>query len=421
MVSNSLPSRRAWLQSRGAATACALIVTALLLVTPGRAENKAQKGEHWVGTWASSPQPVEHTSMLPNATSAGITLRQVVHVSVGGKKIRLRFSNTFGSTPLTLGSVHVATAKSGGAIEEGTDEQITFRGRESGTIPAGAVLYSDSLAFDLRPLSNLAVTMQLSRSPEGATTHEGARAISYWTQGNVVSAGELPVAQMVEHWYFLNGVDVVGRKSAAAVAVLGDSITDGKNSTTNANLRWTDELAKRLQRDSRTRNIGVLNEGIGGNRLLQDGLGPNALARLDRDVFTQSARRWVVVFEGVNDLGTCEKECDLESLVPEMIAAYEQIVLRAHSQGLRVYGATLTPFGGSFYDGPGREEARQRLNSWMRTSGAFDAVVDFDAALRDPENPARLFVSADSGDHLHPNDTGYKMLGDAIDLKLFAH
>jgi len=251
--------------------------------------------------------------------------------------------------------------------------------------------------------------------------HAGSRATSYWIDGNAVSAGELPTAQTVEHWYFLNGVDAVGRKPAAAVVVLGDSITDGKNSTTNGNRRWTDELAKRLQENSRTKNIGVLNEGIGGNRLLQDGLGPSALARLDRDVLTQTGVRWVVVFEAVNDLGTCGNGCALESLVSAMIAADEQIVLRAHSQGLRVYGATVAPFGGSFYDHPGREEARQKLNSWIRTSGEFDAVLDFDAALRDPEEAARLSAKTDSGDHLHPNDTGYKVIADAIDLKLFAH
>lgn len=282
-------------------------------------------------------------------------------------------------------------------------------------------MYSDPLEFDLRPLSDLAVTIRLKGSPVALTTHSGARATSYLVQGDLMTAADLPSGQPVDHWYFLNGVDVATRDSAASVVVLGDSITDGKNSTTNENRRWTDELARRLSVNVPTADIGVLNEAIGGNRLLHDGLGPNALSRLDRDVLTQTGARWIVVFEGVNDIGTCTKECNLDSVSQEIIGAYEQIIVRTHSQGKRVYGATITPFGASFYASPGAERARQAVNNWIRTSGRFDAVIDFDAVIRDAKNPSNLSDIADSGDHLHPADAGYKAMGDSIDLKLFEH
>jgi lysophospholipase L1-like esterase len=235
-----------------------------------------------------------------------------------------------------------------------------------------------------------------------------------------VSAPELPSAQTVDHWYFLNGVDVLTRNSSAAVVVLGDSITDGRGSTTNGNGRWPDELARRLHGNKHTANVGVLNEGIGGNRLLRDGLGPNALARLDRDVLSQTGVRWLVVFEGVNDIGTCTGTCDLDSTTKDIIAAYQQIILRAHSHSMRVYGATITPFAGHSYSAPEAERARQTVNQWIRTTGHFDAVIDFDAVTRDPNNPSQLSARADSGDRLHPADAGYKIMADSINLKLFA-
>ena len=256
------------------------------------------------------------------------------------------------------------------------------------TIPAGALVYSDPLEFDLSPLSDLAVTIYLENAPDGVTTHSGSRATSYFTSADAVSLIDLPSAQTADHWYFLNGVDLAGPNSSAAVVILGDSITDGKNSTTNSNGRWPDELARRLRVNKRTTNIGVLNEGIGGNRLLDDGLGPNALSRLDRDALTQTSVRWLVVFEGVNDVGTCKSPCDFDSVTKDIINACRQIIVRAHSQHIRVYGATITPFGGSFYATPEAERARQAVNRWIRTSGWFDAVIDFDAVTRDANHPS---------------------------------
>lgn len=392
-------------------------VAATVVQASGSESRKSAKGAHWVGTWASSPQLADSNS-APAPGFVDCTLRQIVHLSVGGSQIRVRFSNAFGTTALMITSARVAKAAPSGSIQLESDRDLLFQGRPSTTIPAGALMYSDALNFDARALSDLAVTIHLAVAPEGVTTHSGARATSYLAQGDEVSAAELSSPRTTDHWYFLNGVDVLSNKSAAVV-VLGDSITDGKNSSTNENRRWPDELARRLHANKSTSNVGVLNEGIGGNRLLQDGLGPNGLARLDRDVLAQTSPRWLIVLEGVNDIGTCTEKCEPAANAQNIICAYQQIILRAHSQGIRVYGATITPFGRSFYDSAEAERARQTVNDWIRTSGQFDAVIDFDAAIRDPNNPLNLSAGADSGDHLHPSDAGYKTMADSVNLKLF--
>lgn len=396
-----------------------LLILATRSLSQVAASDNHSKAGHWVGTWASSPQLGAPADEPPPPGFADTSLRQIVHVSIGGAKLRVRFSNAFGKTPLTITSAHVAEAAGGGAIQAGSDKPLTFSERSSITIPPGALIYSDAVDFELAPLSDLAVTIYLKDSPAGLTVHSGSRATSYFSPGDAVSAVLLPSPQTADHWYFLNGVDVESRGSSAAVAVLGDSITDGKNSTTNGNGRWPDELARRFHANKPTTNVGVLNAGIGGNRLLQDGLGPNALARLDRDVLAQAGVRWLVVLEGVNDIGTCKDTCDIESVADEIITAYQQIILRAHSHDVRVYGATITPFGGSFYSTPQAEHARQTVNRWICTSGRFDAVIDFDAVTRDSNNPSQLSAHADSGDHLHPADAGYKIMADSINLKLF--
>lgn len=397
-----------------------LVLVCISARNPWASSANDKKAERWVGTWACSPQLADPSAAPPPPGFADSTLRQIVHISVGGTKIRMRFSNAFGKGSLTIASAHVAKAAESGTIHTETDKPLTFAEQSSVTIPPGALMYSDPLEFELPALSDLAVTMHLKDAPDRVTTHAGSRATSYIGTGDAVSALELPSRQKVDHWYFLNGVDVTVQGSPAAVVVLGDSITDGRNSTTNGNGRWPDELARRLHINKRTSNVGVLNEGIGGNRLLQDGLGPSALSRLDRDVLAQTGVHWLVVFEGVNDIGTCKNPCDLDSTANDIIAAYQQIVLRAHSHDIRVYGTTITPFGGSFYATPEAERARQTVNCWIRTSGRFDAVIDFDAVTRDPKSPSQLSAQADSGDHLHPADAGYKIMADSIDLKLFA-
>ena len=398
--------------------ACAFAVCRL----PGAHAGGARGRSQWIGTWASSPQLGDAGNAAPAPGLADSTLRQIVHVSIGGAQIRVRFSNAFATTPLVISSAHVALSAGGGAIKPDSDKALAFDGKPLVAIPAGALVYSDALDFALAPLSDLVVTIHLTGAPTGSTTHPGSRETSYLAAGDSVSATELPKAAQVEHWYFLNGVDVLAKPQAASVVALGDSITDGHGTTTNGNTRWTDYLAQRLTANKATANVAVLNEGIGGNRLVHDGAGPNALARFDRDVLAQDGVRWMIVLEGINDIGTAPnaaKRHEQPATAQDIIASFEQIILRAHAHKIRVYGATITPFEGASYFTPDGEAEREAVNTWIRSSGQFDAVIDFDAAVRDPKNPTHLSAAADSGDHLHPGNPGYKMMADAIDLALF--
>jgi lysophospholipase L1-like esterase len=391
------------------------------------AAQTAAPAMHWVGSWAASQQVPETQNLLDIEAMRDATLRQIVHLSVGGDRLRVRMSNAFGTAPLHLTAVHVArpVSAASAAIDAGSDMAVTFHGAPDVTIPAGAEYLSDAVAFPLAALSSLAITFHMDQPPKGETGHPGSRTTSYLVHGDMVSAANLPDATKVEHWYLISGVDVVGAEKAAAVATLGDSITDGHGATTNGNDRWPDVLAARMQADKSTRANGVLNEGIGGNRLLLDGLGPNALARFDRDVLGQTAVRAVIVLEGVNDLGTLTRDHDVSAeehaaLVGRIEAAYAQMIERGHAHGVRVIGATILPFAGSGYYHPGTESEadRQAINAWIRGPGHFDSVVDFDQVTRDPQHPDRLLPAYDSGDHLHPGPAGYKAMGDAIPLTL---
>jgi lysophospholipase L1-like esterase len=295
------------------------------------------------------------------------------------------------------------------------------------TIPPGAEYVSDPITMPVTPLSDLAVTFHLNAPPAQQTGHPGSRATSYYAHGDQVSAVDLSDAKKVDHWYQLAEIDVRTAAKSAVVVALGDSITDGHSATTNGNDRWTDVLAARLQAQRKTRNIGVSNQGIGGNHLLHDGLGPNVLARFDRDVLAPAGARWVIVFEGVNDLGGLTRTGEVPTeqhaaMVERVIAAYQQIAARAHESGLRIYGATITPYVGSdyYHPGPLSEADRQAVNQWVRAEGHFDAVIDFDAVVRDPQHPDRLLPAYDCGDHLHPSPAGYKAMGEAVPLSLFA-
>lgn len=381
------------------------------------------------------PQLTEPHNMPPppftgeNRVFADATLRQTVRVSVGGGRIRLRFSNAFGGAALPITSASVALPADGKAgasgIEPGTLRPVTFSGRPGTVIPVGAQVVSDPLPFRVAPRSNLTVTVHLAegQASTAITSHPGSRTTSHIKAGDHVNAEDLPGATAVEHWYFLSGVEVWARPSTAAVAVVGDSLTDGRGSTTDMNDRWPDRLVERLHARAATSDVAVLNQAAGGNRVLNDELGPNLLARFDRDVLAHSGVRWLVVFEGINDIGTAEATPRAQQRVAEdLIAAYEQIIVRAHAHDIRVYGATLLPFGGheEYDDAAGlRESARQTVNGWIRTSGRFDAVIDFDRAVRDPADPRRLRPSCDVGDHLHLNPEGYRTLGDAVPLWLF--
>jgi lysophospholipase L1-like esterase len=343
--------------------------------------------------------------------------------------LRVHVSNAFGTEALHFTSVHVArpVSTSSSAINTTTDRALTFAGSSDVTVPPGAEIVSDALDYPVAALSDLSVTFHLDAPPAGQTGHPGSRATSYFVHGNFVAAPDLPEAKHVDHWYQVSGIDVVADPSAASIVAFGDSITDGHGATTNGNDRWTDVLARRLQASPITRNVGISNQGIGGNHLLTDGLGPNALARFDRDVLAPAAVRWVVVFEGINDLGGLARNGEVTppehaALVRRVLSAYEQIILRAYAHGLRVFGATLTPYVGSgyYHPGPLSEADRQAVNAWIRAPGHFDAVIDFDSVVRDPQHPDRLLPAYDSGDHLHPSPTGYRAMGEAVSLMLFA-
>jgi lysophospholipase L1-like esterase len=419
--------------------ALGLLCASLVLapdITPANGRGVFPLGQ-WVNTWVSMPQLTEPNNLPPapftgaSAVFVDSTVRATVHAKLGGHLIRLRFSNAFGTTPITLDAVRVALPAGGAAgvsaVEAGTDRAVTFNGKPSVTIPAGAQVVSDMLAFPLAPRSNLAVTLYtaLGQQTLANTSHPGSRTTSWMLAGNHVADLDLNVAGAanVAHWYFLSGVEVWAGSRAAGVVVIGDSLTDGRGSTTNGNDRWPDQLAARLQADPRTDDVAVLNQAAGGNRVLNDGLGPNVLARLDRDLLSQSGIRWAIVFEGVNDIGTAEaSEAAQAKVAADLIDAYEQIIRRAHAQGILVYGATITPFfGNGYYDATGfREAARQTVNQWIRTSGRFDAVLDFDAAVRDPANPVALRPDIMfQNDGLHMNPAGYALIAESVPLRLF--
>jgi len=383
----------------------------------------------WVGSWAASQQVPETQNSLDPQLLRDATLRQIVHLSVGGDQLRVRVSNAFGTEPLHLTAVHVArpVSAAGAAIDAASDTPVMFNGSSDVMIPARAEYLSDAVAFPVAALSSLAISIHFDRPPMGETGHPGSRATSYVARGDLVSAVSLPDAKTVEHWYQVSGVDVTSSVQAGAVVTLGDSITDGHGATTNENDRWPDVLAARMQAEKSTRMLGVLNEGIGGNRLLLDGLGPNALARFDRDVLAQTGVRAVIVLEGVNDLGTLTRDHDVSAeehraLVRKIEGAYSQMIERAHAHGIRVMGATILPYSGSkyYHPGPESEADRQAINAWIREVGHFDAVVDFDKLTRDPAHPDHLLPAYDSGDGLHPGPGGYKAMGEAIPLKELA-
>lgn len=393
----------------------------LVLAAPSCTTTSASSSR-WIGTWATSP--VAESAEKDKTPFAGATLRQVVHVSIGGSQVRVRLSNAFGAGPLSLHGAHVALAGKDGSIDPTSDRPLRFSGQPAVTIPAGALIVSDPIDFPLASLSDVAITLHFKEVPATLTMHGGSRTTSYLKAGDALSAPAMPDATTFTRWYFINGIDVVARQPSAAVVILGDSITDGYGSPPDQNVRWPDALARRLQARPETRHIAVLNHGIGGNRLLRDGLGPNALARFDRDVLAQAGVRFLIVFEGINDIGTAKDaraRGEAHATAADIIAAYEQLIARARTHGLQVIGATITPYtGADFYFSPEGEADRQAVNTWIRSSGRFDAVIDFDAALRNPAEPNRLSPAFDSGDHLHPSIDGYRALADAVDLDLFA-
>jgi lysophospholipase L1-like esterase len=376
--------------------------------------------DHWVGTWGASPIAALNTD--GKVVAPDTTLREIVHVSLGGPQARVVLSNEFGLDPLTIGAARIALSAGHGAVELSTANVLTFGGRPAVTIPPGALVFSDPVALKLAPFADVAVSLYVPEQPiRQLSVHGAAYQTSYAATGNVVGAKTLDAPKDIYSWPILKGIDVLVSGDSGTIVTFGDSITDGAHSTRDANARWPDILAHRLQANKKTAALGIVNQGIGGNRVLHDTTGPSALARFDRDVIAQAGVKYLVIMESINDIGHAADPVNPYDPVTaeDIIVGLGQLAERAHSRGIKVIGATLTPYVGAKYASPAGEAIRQGVNKWIRTSNQLDGVVDFDKVTQDPANPAVFAPAADSGDHLHPGDAGYKMMGDSIDLKLF--
>jgi lysophospholipase L1-like esterase len=432
-------------------------VAALLTLGSLSVSGQQRPLEHWVGIWSTAetwrapavPVPTGAPPLAPSGAPAalaagpatppaagrgappapvqfnGQTLRQVVHTTFGGGRLRVVFSNAFGTSPITVGAAGIALRDKDAVILAGSARPLTFSGQATTTIPAGATMISDAVNLTAAPMSDLAIDLFLPSDtatwPSPLTYHGSAVQTSYVSaSGNHVGEATLSNPTNVASWFLLERVEATAPSNAAAIVTFGDSITDGTRSTPNTNSRWPDVLAKRLQANPATRHLSVLNAAIAGNRVLAEAnavFGVNALARFDRDVLAQPGVRFVTVLEGINDIGMAREPS--RPSAAELIAAYQQLIERAHEHGVKIFGATLTPFEGAAYYTPEGEAKRQAINTWMRTSKAFDGVIDFDAVIRDPAQPTKFIPAFNSGDNLHPNDAGYKAMGEAVDLGLF--
>lgn len=406
--------------SRGRLTFAVLFFLPLCIYAAERPESSGQ----WISTWVSAQQLTEPHNLPPTPGLSGHTIRQIIQPTLAGNRLRVSFSNQYGEAPLAIGSAHVARSLGADAIEPGSDTLLTFNGSPSIVIQPGTFIISDDVPFNITPFENLGVSTYIAAMPTNVTGHPGSRTTSFIQPGDVVSAATLANHTATDHWYVLSSIEVWGSPTSAAIVVIGDSITDGRGSTTNQNDRWPNLLARRLNAQLSTAHIAVLNQGAGGGRVLRDGLGTSALGRFDRDVIAVPGVKWLVVCEGVNDIGTAvgaRAKGEVANTADDLIAAFRQMIVRAHSHGIRVIGATIMPFAGfSNYDTPQSEADRQVVNKWIRTSGEFDGVIDFDAIARDGAEPSKLSSAVDGGDHLHPSAKGYEIMANAIDLGLFA-
>ena len=399
----------------------ALSTVALLPVPVGA---QAQAGG-WISTWTASQQPPR--GVMP-ASFSNQTVRQVVRVSLGGTKVRIRLSNEFGTKPVLIGAASVGVAGDKPESPSGSQRPITFSGSKSTILLPGAPALSDPVDLDVAPLSDVAVNMYLPAATELNTVHQvGLQSAFVSRAGDFTAGSEFPVVDRFANRFFLAGVMVESATPARAIVTFGDSITDGTNSTVNTNSRWPDILARRLKEAGTP--LAVLNQGISGNRVLSDGAGVSGLARFERDVLSQPGVSHVVILLGINDIGwpgTAIEPSGIYRTAEEMIAGYKQMIERAHLRGIKVIGSPLTPFENAFAGMPNqgyfsaeKEAKRQAVNNWIRTSGAFDGIIDFEPVLADPGRPASMLGAYDSGDRLHPNDAGYKAMGESIDLKIF--
>jgi lysophospholipase L1-like esterase len=412
---------------------------------------KLAAGDHWVPTWGTAQQLIRTSPPAPQppaapaaqpaappaapaATQAGVpfrvttlanqTVRMILRTSIGGRRVRVKLSNAFGSAPVLVGAAHVARRGAESAITDGSDRALTFGGRASFTLMPGVVVVSDPVDLEVPALSDIAVSLFLPRDTGNPTTHAtGLRPTYVSTEGDFTGRSEFPLAGTTQQYYWLSSVEVAASPDAAAIVAFGDSITDGARSTPDTNHSWPALLAARLAANKATANIAVVNEGIGGNRLLTDATGlagVSSLARLDRDVLSHPGVKWLMILEGINDIGSlANPAANVPVTTEDLIWVLKEMIERAHAHGIKVIGCTLTPYGGAGYARENGEAIRDAVNQWIRSSGAFDAVVDFEAATRDASDPKRLQAAFDPGDHLHPNNAGYEAMANAIELSIF--
>jgi lysophospholipase L1-like esterase len=386
--------------------------------------------EKWVATWAASPQ----APRLPQGRAGGPapqtppgfnnqTVRMVVRTSIGGRRARVQLSNAFGTAPLKIGAAHVALHGMESAIVPGSDHALTFSGKAAFTIPPGAEMISDPVDLEIPRLADLTISVYVPGEVPAPTTHGTGLHTTYVSKatGDLTGAASFADAAKSQAWYFISSVDVMAPAATGVIVAFGDSITDGATSTPDTDSSWPSQLAKRMSTGKTTANLAIVNEGISGNRVLSDGAGVSALARFDRDVLAQPGVKFLIVMEGINDIGLgARPAAGAEPLtVDDLIAAHKQMIERAHMRGIKAIGATLTPFQGAAYYSEEGEKIRMALNQWIRTGKAYDAVIDFDAAAQDPENPKQIRPAFNIRDHLHPNDAGYKAMADAVDLSIF--
>ena len=344
----------------------------------------------------------------------------VVRTSIGGRRARVQLSNTFGTLPLKVGAAHVALRDKESSIVATSDRPLTFSGKASFTIPPGAEIISDPVDLDVPKLGDLVISVYIPGVAATPTTHATGLHTTYISKpGDFTGETSITdVARTALAWYWISSVDVLAPPDTSLIVAYGDSITDGATSTPDTDSSWPSQLSRRLLASKATANVAIVNQGISGNRVLSDGAGVSALARFDRDVLAQPGVKWVILMEGINDIGL-SVTANAPITADDLIAAHKQIIERAHMRGIRVIGATLTPFAGATYYSEGGEAIRQALNQWIRTGKAYDAVVDFDAVTRDPQNPKQLLAAYNIRDHLHPNDAGYKAMAEAVDLSIF--
>lgn len=397
-------------------TICCLIAGALIGTSCQSSTVKQSDNQRWVGTWGTAVQLTEPHNCPPEPGISGNTIRQKIRVSIGGETIRLKLSNEFGNDVLKIAAVSLAPALEGSKIDAAKAVNVLFGGKQAIDIEKGKSVISDALQFALTPRMDVAVTIAYTFVPSDITGHPGSRTTSYILTGNELNNTDFADAVTTDHWYTIERLDVVADEPTAAIAIVGNSITDGRGSTTNQVNRWTDVFSERLLANPATSKLAVLNMGIGGNCVIRGGLGPNASVRFNRDVIEQPGVKYVIVFEGVNDMGYSPNPSVTEK---ELIDAYSKMIDTAHAHGLKIYGATVTPFKECFYGSPEKEECRLAVNNWIRTCGKFDAVIDFEKAICSDSDTTVMNPNLHDNDNLHPNANGHKALGEYVDLGLF--